>query len=369
MKLLVAARLTGAVVVAIWLVAYFTQYHRKEKVEISSESPTHILLLEEQHGWLDALRVRLAACQERSRFACEIRITDLHHGQFSNSIKAVGEWLSEAERRSPTVVGVTGELAAELRDYYPAIGVLFDSYHDPRRSCLVTSLENPGNKASGIYGIPEVGDRMIELIVRAYPDTKRVVVLVDDDRLGQMDCLMSIEDRRGWRSGRCLGKRNIDIAEAAQFIETTSIARAAQRLAVTLNFWQFCRKDRIAIPSAGLLPFGTAFVIPIRESFYLRRGDLTNAIGAAGVPAIYQGRVFVRSGGLLALNPKIPDAVEALTEITRQISLGRDISSIPVEQPMQSEIVLNREAARSLKKAPSSSFLRLVDEFYVRSQR
>jgi putative ABC transport system substrate-binding protein len=61
-----------------------------------------------------------------------------------------------------------------------------------------------------------------------------------------------------------------------------------------------------------------------------------------------QYREFVEAGGLLAYGPNLPEIAKRAATYVDKILKGTKAGDLPVEQPMQFELVMNLKAAKAL---------------------
>jgi putative ABC transport system substrate-binding protein len=66
------------------------------------------------------------------------------------------------------------------------------------------------------------------------------------------------------------------------------------------------------------------------------------------LPAMYEFGVFAREGGLMAYGPKLTDSFQRGAYYVDRIVKGTKPAELPVEQPMNFELVINFQAAEAL---------------------
>jgi putative ABC transport system substrate-binding protein len=66
------------------------------------------------------------------------------------------------------------------------------------------------------------------------------------------------------------------------------------------------------------------------------------------LPMMAQYREFVEAGGLLAYGPNLPQIAKRAATYVDKILKGTKAGDLPVEQPMQFELVMNLKAAKAL---------------------
>jgi putative tryptophan/tyrosine transport system substrate-binding protein len=80
------------------------------------------------------------------------------------------------------------------------------------------------------------------------------------------------------------------------------------------------------------------------------------------VPAIYHIREYPAAGGLISYGASLVDAYRLVGVMTGGIIKGEHPQNIPVQQPTQFALVINRKTARSLHLAIPPQLLAIADE-------
>jgi putative ABC transport system substrate-binding protein len=76
---------------------------------------------------------------------------------------------------------------------------------------------------------------------------------------------------------------------------------------------------------------------------------------------MYEFGVFVQDGGLMAYGPKLTDTFQRGAYYVDRILQGAKPTSLPVEQPMRFELVINLDTARALGMTISPGLLVQAD--------
>jgi putative ABC transport system substrate-binding protein len=91
--------------------------------------------------------------------------------------------------------------------------------------------------------------------------------------------------------------------------------------------------------------------------------DLLIALAARHkLPAIYPGRDFIISGGLLAYGPDPLDQYHRAAAYVDRILKGEKPSELPVQAPNKYELVINLKTAKALGLTIPPSVLARADE-------
>jgi putative tryptophan/tyrosine transport system substrate-binding protein len=80
------------------------------------------------------------------------------------------------------------------------------------------------------------------------------------------------------------------------------------------------------------------------------------------LPAIYDAREFVQSGGLISYGPSLLAMQQRVAEYVDKIFKGAKPGDLPVEQPTKFELVINLKAAKALGLTVPPSLLARADE-------
>ena len=80
------------------------------------------------------------------------------------------------------------------------------------------------------------------------------------------------------------------------------------------------------------------------------------------LPAIYDAREFVQSGGLISYGPSLLAMQQRVAEYVNKIFKGAKPGDLPVEQPTKFELVINLKAAKALGLTIPPTLLATADE-------
>ena len=194
------------------------------------------------------------------------------------------------------------------------------------------ALRGRAEISRGVYSIADelIGKRL-ELLKEVVPHVSRVAVLWDPDRPGSTRWFHEAE-------------------------------LAARLLRVQLQSLEVRGPHPDYETTFGLATRGHAgALIPLRNPpivFYRQR--IVNLAAKSRLPAIYDDREFVESGGLMSYGTNLADLYRRAATYVDKILKGAKPADIPVEQPMRFELVVNLKTAKALGlKLPQSILIRV----------
>jgi putative ABC transport system substrate-binding protein len=224
---------------------------------------------------------------------------------------------------------VTGALLQAIR----TIPIVFTLTPDPVGAGFVESLARPGGTATGFtlfeYGMAA---KWLELLKEIAPRITRVAVVRDAaiaQGTGLFGAIRSIAPSRG------LEVTPVNVRDAGEIERTLA---------------RFARKS-----NGGLIVTGSRAAITHRELI------LTLA-ARYRLPAIYFGRYFIASGGLISYGVDPIDPHRRAAGYVDRILKGEKPSDLPVQAPTKYELVINLKTAKALGLTVRQSLLTLADE-------
>jgi putative ABC transport system substrate-binding protein len=206
--------------------------------------------------------------------------------------------------------------------------VMFAS--DPVGNGIVASLAKPGGNITGVSGLQtKLNHKRLEFLKEALPGASRVAVL--------------------WSQ-----------SHPSHTQELAEIRARAKELGLTLQPFDVTRVEDL---QAAFARMGASRPDAILVMFDFRtmqfRQLITEFANRNRLPTIFGAREAMNTGGLFSYGSSIAEQyVRAATFVDRILN-GADPATLPVEQPMRFELVINRSTARSLGlKIPEPLLLR-----------
>jgi putative ABC transport system substrate-binding protein len=203
---------------------------------------------------------------------------------------------------------------------------------DPVGAGFVESLARPGRNITGVsLGAGEqFAGKWVELIKEIVPGVARVAALWDP-QTGPHSFVRAAE-----MAAHAAGVQ-LDVlrASTAKEVEDAFAAMAARRA-----------QALIVLPSSR---------------FNAQRARIVDLAAKYRLPAVYEHREFVDVGGFMSYGPNRLAMFRRAAYYVDRIVKGARPADLPVEQPRQFELVLNRKTARALGITPSAALLSRVD--------
>ena len=267
-------------------------------------------------GWTDGRNVRLDA-----RWAA---------GNAADTRKYAVELVALA----PDVIFANGSAAmGPLLEATRTVPIVFAIVPDPVGAGFVQSLSRPGGNATGFmmfeYGLT---GKWLELLKEIAPGVTRAAILRDPSiaaGIGQFAVIQSVSASVG------LDVTPIDVRDAAE------IERAVMAFAQSAN--------------GGL-------ILTASPSSPLHRDLIITLAARYKLPAVYDNRLYVATGGLISYGPNFPDQFRGAAGYVDRILKGEKPGDLPVQAPNKYELVVNLKTAKALGLTVPQSILTRADD-------
>jgi len=225
--------------------------------------------------------------------------------------------------------GIAGARAATVAT--KTVPIVTPVMSDPVGSGLIVNLGHPGGNITGLSMLnTETTTKRLQLLREVFPNIARLAVL---------------HDPRG---------------EQAQLAVTET---SAQRMGLQLQIFSALRPDEFETAfSMAKKARAEALLVLASGFFNAQRRRLVNLTVKYRVPAVYEHREFVDTGGLMSYGPNIADMYRRAAVLVDKILKGAKPGDLPVEQPTKFELVINLKTARALGLTIPPSLLQRADQ-------
>jgi putative ABC transport system substrate-binding protein len=261
-------------------------------------------------------------------FTDELAKAGLVEGQDVVVVRRIAADVAEAENMARELATSDLELvvptalpaALRVRAANPGMPMVIGTCPGFVANGFAASMAKPGGIYTGIDELPPgVTERRMRLLKRAAPGIRRLALL------------------------------STAPGSAAHEIQLADARRAAQTLGLEVQAFRAKTREEIvaaldAIRTArmdGLQNFQGGLSLANREL-------IVQFAAAHRLPAIYQARLFVSAGGLMAWAPDQADQLRIAARMVAKILRGTPPGDIPVVHPASYSLLLNVDAARAV---------------------
>jgi putative tryptophan/tyrosine transport system substrate-binding protein len=225
----------------------------------------------------------------------------------------------------------TAALQRETR----TIPIVFVVVSDPIGSGFVAGLPRPGGNITGFTPwLPEMAGKWLQLLTEIAPAVMRVAAMFNPDTAPYVSpyYLPSFE-------------------AAARLLNVEPIAAPVRTDA----------EIEMVISGLGGEPGGGFVSMP--DAFTgAHRAPIISLAARNNVPAIYQGPIAVRDGGLLSYGTDLEDVYYRAAAYVDRILRGAKPADLPVQLPVKFGMAVNLKAAKALGLTVPQSILLSADE-------
>lgn len=213
------------------------------------------------------------------------------------------------------------------------IPIVFMSHADPLRSGHVANLARPGGNVTGLsIMMTETNVKSLELFKEAVPGLSRVAVVWDPATPSHGPGLKAIE---GAAPSLGLLIQSVPVRSDADYEAAFS--------AMVRN-----RADGVLVLSTPM--------------FIARAKRLAELALTHKLPSLFGPKDHVAAGGLMSYSPDRRDLYRRAAIFVDKILRGADPADLPVEQPVQFELIINLKTAKTLGLVISQAMLTRADQ-------
>ena len=190
---------------------------------------------------------------------------------------------------------------------------------DPVKSGLVTSLARPGGNITGLSFMPDaLGPKGVELLHEILPKTTRMAALYQGNNPGAVLIVDDVE-RRGAQIGVKFVR--LPVHDEKDYAEAFEIASRV-------------KSEALFVMDDGAVT--------------KRRQQILELAAKHALPVVSIYRDFAVSGGLIAYGPNLNVVYRRAADYVDKLLKGEPASSLPVEQPVEFDLVVNMKTAKTL---------------------
>ena len=235
----------------------------------------------------------------------------------------LSELIADLERVGVDVI-VAGPFAAlrVAKQTTSRIPIIMTPSADPVVAGIVQSLARPGGNVTGITEMaPQLTPRRPAMLKEIVPTLSRVAILWQPGSLSEEAFKQMLKETQA--TARSLGVQ-------LQVVEAKEVA------------------DFDAAFSAMVDERAEALIVLVNPMFNVQRRHIIDRAEKHRLPAIYEWKEFVRSGGLISYGADVQDIYRRAAGFVDKILKGAKPADLPVEGPTRFDLAVNLKTAKTL---------------------
>jgi putative tryptophan/tyrosine transport system substrate-binding protein len=200
---------------------------------------------------------------------------------------------------------------------------------------LARSLERPGANFTGIDELPPgLTARRLRILATAAPHTRKVALLSTTPGIVS---------------------HGIQVADADA---------EASKLGVMVKAYRASSRAELELTLAAIAADGMQGLVNFQGGLSLTNRDLiVDSMRRQRIPAIYQSRLFVESGGLMAFSPDQEEQFRTAARYAHRIVSGASPGDLPILHPGRYYLTINRRSADSIGLTLHPELLKQAHQF------
>jgi putative tryptophan/tyrosine transport system substrate-binding protein len=239
---------------------------------------------------------------------------------------------SELAALNPDVIVTTSALPVRaVKEATSTIPIVFAALADAITAGAVSNLAHPGGNLTGLSFLnTELSAKRLELLLETLPNIRRIAVLRD------------LNTPRTWAEATEEAGRHLGLA--LQLLEVAEPETFENAFEAAVN----ARAEALDVLASAFFNSHKARLVELAAKYRL--------------PTMYEHDDFVRTGGLIAYGPSIPDLFRRAATYVDKILNGAKPGDLPVEQPTKFALSINLKTARALGLTVPPTLLARADE-------
>ena len=205
---------------------------------------------------------------------------------------------------------------------------------DPVGQGFVASLARPGGNITGLSNLlEELPSKRLEILKETVPHSTRIAVLVYP-------------------------------ANPTATAMLHNLTVAAQELKLHLHVVELRRAEELDTAFTAITQEGADALIVVSDLVLIDglRGQVADRAATRRLPAMYDWKMYVEAGGLMAYGPSLPDTHRRAATYVDKILKGAKPADLPVERPTKFDLLINLKTAQALGITIPPHLLVLADE-------
>jgi putative ABC transport system substrate-binding protein len=211
------------------------------------------------------------------------------------------------------------------------IPIVFATAGDPVDSGIVSSLARPGGNITGLSSqTPDSAGKKLELFRQAVPGLRRLAILAD-------------------------------IGNPYTTLDVGKIKDAAAIFGIEVASFEIVRAEEIDSVFDALRGRADALYVLAVPLLFANRMRINSLALSARLPTLCVVREYVEAGGLMSYGPNWPSMWRRSADLVDKILRGAKPAELPIEQPIEFDLVINLTTAKALGLTIPDKLLALAE--------
>jgi putative tryptophan/tyrosine transport system substrate-binding protein len=212
------------------------------------------------------------------------------------------------------------------------IPIVFGTAGDPVANGLVESLARPGGNVTGLSNqSADIAGKRLDILREVVPGLRRLAVMAN-------------------------------ITSSIGRLEMREVQAAARTLGLEVTTLEIRRAEDIAPAIQALNGGADALYVVTEPLVNTNRVQINTLALGARLPTLHGQKPYVEAGGLMSYGSNIPDLFRRAADYVDKILRGARPADLPIEQPIQFDLVINLRTARALGLTLPGTLLARADE-------
>jgi putative ABC transport system substrate-binding protein len=217
------------------------------------------------------------------------------------------------------IVAMCTPEALSAKKFTTAIPIIMAATGDPVKAGLVTNMAHPGGNITGVSAMSlPLSAKRVDLLKQAFPKLTQTTVLWNPSRPDNTP-------------------------------EVKTMQEAAAKLGLKFQSDEVRTRDELAIKLDAIGWDGTQSLLNSGDSLVSGESRaIAERANRLKIPALFEDRYFVEMGGLMSYGPNYRKLHRRAADYVDKILKGAKPGDLPIEQPTNFELVINKRTANAL---------------------
>ena len=231
------------------------------------------------------------------------------------------------------IVAMCTPEALSAKKFTTTVPIIMAATGDPVKAGLVTNMAHPGGNITGVSAMSlPLSAKRVDLLKQAFPKLTQTTVLGNPARPDNTP-------------------------------EVKTMQEAAAKLGLKFQSDEVRTRDELAVKLDAIGWDGTQSLLNSGDSLVSGESRaIAERANRLKIPALFEDRYFVEMGGLMSYGPNYRKLHRRAADYVDKILKGAKPGDLPIEQPTNFELVINKRTAKALGVTIPNTVLLQADE-------